>query len=71
MARLLQDKVKKPLAGEILFGKLEHGGTVKITVRDDELHFVFKPRPATPKPSAKGGKGSKKTAVTVGSGREK
>jgi ATP-dependent Clp protease ATP-binding subunit ClpA len=30
MARLIQDRIKKPLSEEILFGKLEHGGSVKI-----------------------------------------
>jgi ATP-dependent Clp protease ATP-binding subunit ClpA len=39
MARLIQDKIKKPLAEEILFGKLEHGGEVRVHVRDGELSF--------------------------------
>ena len=38
MARLIQDKIKRPLAEQILFGELaEHGGTVHVTMRDDEL----------------------------------
>ncbi|MGN6225317.1 ATP-dependent Clp protease ATP-binding subunit ClpA [Pseudoxanthomonas sp.] len=37
MARLLQDKVKRPLADELLFGKLINGGRVSIDVRDGEL----------------------------------
>ena len=37
MARLLQDKVKRPLADELLFGKLIEGGRVSIDVSDDEL----------------------------------
>ena len=37
MARVIQDKVKRPLADELLFGKLIHGGRVSIDVRDDEL----------------------------------
>ncbi|MBL4609705.1 ATP-dependent Clp protease ATP-binding subunit ClpA [Halopseudomonas sp.] len=38
MARLIQDKIKRPLAEAILFGELaEHGGTVNISRRDDEL----------------------------------
>ena len=38
MARLIQEKVKKPLAEQILFGALSaKGGTVKIDVEDDEL----------------------------------
>jgi len=37
MSRLIQDKVKRPLADLILFGPLTKGGTVKLRVRDDEL----------------------------------
>ncbi len=37
MARLIQDKVKRPLADELLFGKLINGGRVSIDVRDGEL----------------------------------
>ena len=31
MARLIQDKLKKPLANEILFGELQNGGTVTVS----------------------------------------
>ncbi|MGH8062013.1 MAG: ATP-dependent Clp protease ATP-binding subunit ClpA [Pseudoxanthomonas sp.] len=37
MTRLIQDKVKRPLADELLFGKLVGGGRVSIDVKDDEL----------------------------------
>lgn len=37
MTRLIQDKIKRPLAEELLFGKLEDGGHVCITVKDGEL----------------------------------
>lgn len=37
MARLIQDKVKKSLAEELLFGKLIKGGQVNLTVANDEL----------------------------------
>jgi ATP-dependent Clp protease ATP-binding subunit ClpA len=37
MARVIQDKIKRPLADELLFGKLLNGGRVSIDVRDDEL----------------------------------
>ncbi|GGD39252.1 ATP-dependent Clp protease ATP-binding subunit ClpA [Aureimonas glaciei] len=36
LARVIQEFVKKPLADEVLFGKLKKGGTVKVTVVDDE-----------------------------------
>jgi ATP-dependent Clp protease ATP-binding subunit ClpA len=41
MARLIADKIKKPLADEVLFGKLSKGGTVKVTVEDGELAFHY------------------------------
>ena len=39
MARLIQEKVKKPLAEELLFGKLVNGGHVILTLIDGDLHF--------------------------------
>jgi len=39
MARLIQEKIKKPLANDLLFGELAHGGHVRIYVKDNELHF--------------------------------
>jgi len=39
MARLLQDRVKKPLADELLFGKLAGGGHVKVTGTEEGLKF--------------------------------
>ncbi len=39
MARLIQENIKKPLADELLFGKLANGGHVTLSMRDDELHF--------------------------------
>lgn len=37
MERLIKDKIKKPLAEELLFGKLEHGGHVIVSAADDDL----------------------------------
>ncbi|MBN8714750.1 MAG: ATP-dependent Clp protease ATP-binding subunit ClpA [Xanthomonadales bacterium] len=37
MARVIQDKVKRALADELLFGKLAGGGTVRLSVVDGEL----------------------------------
>ena len=45
MARLLQDKVKQPLAEELLFGKLRHGGEVHVSVKDAVLSFELTPAP--------------------------
>eukprot|EP01012_Entosiphon_sulcatum_P042030 TRINITY_DN55963_c0_g1_i1.p1 TRINITY_DN55963_c0_g1~~TRINITY_DN55963_c0_g1_i1.p1 ORF type:complete len:756 (-),score=35.94 TRINITY_DN55963_c0_g1_i1:370-2637(-) len=39
MARLIQENVKKPLADELLFGKLSNGGHVTLKVKDGKLHF--------------------------------
>ncbi len=39
MARVIRDKIRKPLAEELLFGKLSRGGHVSVGVRDDELVF--------------------------------
>jgi ATP-dependent Clp protease ATP-binding subunit ClpA len=46
MARVIKEQIKKPLAEELLFGKLEHGGHVVVTVRDGELHFDLEPKVA-------------------------
>jgi len=40
MARLIQEKIKKPLANDLLFGKLAQGGHVRIYVENDELAFA-------------------------------
>ncbi|HYG05690.1 MAG TPA: ATP-dependent Clp protease ATP-binding subunit ClpA [Stenotrophomonas sp.] len=37
MARVIQDRIKRPLADELLFGKLVDGGRVSIDVKDGEL----------------------------------
>lgn len=39
MSRLIQEKVKKPLAEEILFGSLASGGEVDVLIRNDELQI--------------------------------
>ncbi len=41
MARLIQEKIKKPLANDLLFGRLANGGHVKIYVEDKELAFTI------------------------------
>ena len=43
MARLVQDKIKKPLAEDILFGKLMQGGLIKIGLKAGELTFKIEP----------------------------
>ena len=41
MQRLIQDKIKKPLAEDILFGKLSKGGVVRVDVDEDELVLLI------------------------------
>ena len=41
MGRLIQETLKKPLADEILFGKLQSGGTVDVSVEEMDLRFVY------------------------------
>ncbi|HXF87719.1 MAG TPA: ATP-dependent Clp protease ATP-binding subunit ClpA [Xanthobacteraceae bacterium] len=55
MARVIQEHIKKPLADEVLFGKLKSGGHVRVIVVKDEagaekLGFEFVEGPVTPKP---------------------
>jgi ATP-dependent Clp protease ATP-binding subunit ClpA len=45
MARLLQERIKRPLADELLFGKLVGGGRVTVDVRDGELVVESQPEP--------------------------
>jgi ATP-dependent Clp protease ATP-binding subunit ClpA len=48
LARVIQENIKKPLAEELLFGKLAKGGTVRVGVEEGVLTFVFIEGPAKP-----------------------
>ena len=56
MARIIQEHIKKPLADEVLFGKLKGGGHVRVVLVKDEatsqdkIGFDFVEGPVTPKP---------------------
>ncbi|MCA0319126.1 MAG: ATP-dependent Clp protease ATP-binding subunit ClpA [Proteobacteria bacterium] len=55
MARVIQEYVKKPLAEDLLFGRLKNGGHVRVIVEKDEegfpiLGFDYPAGPVTPKP---------------------
>lgn len=55
MARVIQEHIKKPLADEVLFGKLKNGGHVRVIViandqGRDALGFEYLDGPVTPKP---------------------
>ena len=59
LARVIQEYVKKPLAEELLFGKLVKGGSVKVGMKDGALTFDITeaPPPALPKPEEGPGDG--------------
>jgi ATP-dependent Clp protease ATP-binding subunit ClpA len=42
---VIQTEVRDPLTDEILFGQLEHGGTVTIGLKDGKLAFTYEARP--------------------------
>ena len=41
LGRVIQEKVKKPMAEELIFGKLSKGGHVEITCKDKKISFEF------------------------------
>ena len=54
LGRVIQEHIKKPLAEELLFGKLQKGGMVRIGLKDDAIELEVqepqKPRLAGTKP---------------------
>ncbi len=46
MGRIIRDYIKKPLANEILFGKLANGGSARVQVAGEDLAFVVAPKDA-------------------------
>jgi ATP-dependent Clp protease ATP-binding subunit ClpA len=55
LARVIQEHIKKPLADDVLFGRLKSGGHVRVVVAKDEetgrdkLGFEYPEGPVTPK----------------------
>ncbi len=41
MARVIKERIKKPLAEELLFGRLSDGGRVRVSTDDDGLSFII------------------------------
>ncbi|RST31838.1 ATP-dependent Clp protease ATP-binding subunit ClpA [Sphingomonas ginkgonis] len=60
MGRLVQEKIKQPLAEELLFGKLVNGGEVKVRIKENQP--VFEIVPAPPKATKPKGKAVRKKA---------
>ena len=56
LSRVIQENIKKPLAEELLFGKLTKGGLVLVAVDDDKLVLDF-PEPGSTRLPAKRKKG--------------
>jgi len=42
LARIIDDEIKKPLSRMILFGELQDGGRVEVTVKDSKLQIAYK-----------------------------
>jgi ATP-dependent Clp protease ATP-binding subunit ClpA len=72
MSRLIQEKIKQPLAEELLFGKLSDGGEVHVSIKDNKPSFEMTPAPpkvkAVRKPSAKKKVAAKKPAPEADEG---
>jgi ATP-dependent Clp protease ATP-binding subunit ClpA len=71
LSRVIQDHIKKPLADEVLFGKLKNGGTVKVSLGkgengEDEIRLeAIEDKPSAPPkpPAAKAKKPESKPAA--------
>ena len=64
MGRLIQEKIKQPLAEELLFGKLVHGGEVTVKLKDNALAFEITSAPPK-KPKKKPVSRTDKDTTTV------
>jgi ATP-dependent Clp protease ATP-binding subunit ClpA len=53
LARVIQEQIKKPLAEELLFGKLTKGGLVRVLLRDDRIVFEIEAGDSPRLPGAK------------------
>jgi ATP-dependent Clp protease ATP-binding subunit ClpA len=60
LSRVIQEHIKKPLAEELLFGRLVKGGAVRVTLKDGKLDFEYTEAsvPALPKPEDDSGDGT-------------
>ena len=70
LERVIQEKIKTPLADELLFGQLAKGGEVIVKLKDNELAFEISPH--APKPASKPRQKKKEMAAKVpAAGRKK
>ena len=42
LQRVIDRDIKRPLARELLFGELKNGGSLHITVKDEEINLEYK-----------------------------
>ena len=63
MSRLIQEKIKQPLAEELLFGKLADGGEVQVSIKDNKPAFELTPAPPRVKKGARKASEPKKIAA--------
>ncbi len=61
LGRVIQEQIKRPLADDILFGRLAKGGHVKVVLKDGKLDFEFDPA-SPPSPRGKAGDPSESPA---------
>ena len=54
LGRVIQEYIKKPLAEELLFGRLVKGGSVKVALKEGALDFEYVEAPASSQPKAEG-----------------
>ncbi|GBQ37378.1 ATP-dependent Clp protease ATP-binding subunit ClpA [Gluconacetobacter azotocaptans] len=64
LGRVIQEHIKKPLAEELLFGRLVKGGAVKITLKDGALDFEY--IESNPDAPAEGDEGSERESEAAG-----
>lgn len=48
LGRVIQESIKKPLAEELLFGRLTKGGVVRVVVKDEQIELIIE-EPAKPR----------------------
>ena len=72
MGRVIQERIKQPLAEELLFGKLADGGEVQVSIKDGKPAFELTPAPpkAKRKPPVRK-KAAPKTKPEEGASEEK
>ncbi|MDP6389828.1 MAG: ATP-dependent Clp protease ATP-binding subunit ClpA [Alphaproteobacteria bacterium] len=59
LGRVIQESVKRPLAEELLFGRLEKGGIARVSIEGGKIAFSYpEPKTAPPSRRKRGGKTS-------------